>query len=236
MSVPLSRRQLLWLASIGMAGVPAIADAATTPPDPLRLVGTDPIGLLGTTSDPETLTLEAFADTLIPGAKRFDGDVAIAGVAHGPGAVQAGALDFMRFPPTGVGAALPAFAALVDAAAVAYAAEHGRVPDPTVPPFVGLRYPDRKAMLDGLLNHASVDQNSGEETLIWFALAGLVCLGYYTAGNLDTAEAVRHGHPGLKAIGFPMPDRDGLWRFPRFSYSRRLARSHPDTTETGQPQ
>ena len=172
MSLPLTRRQLLWLASIGMAGLPAVASAATAPPDPLKIVGTDPIGLLGTTTDPETLTLEAFADTLIPGAKRFDGDVAIAGVAHGPGAVQAGALDFMRYPGTGVGAALPAFAAAVDAAAVAYIAEHGRMPDPTVPPFVGLRYPDRKAMLDGLLNHGG-----GEETLIWFALAGLVCLG-----------------------------------------------------------
>ncbi|HVU60026.1 MAG TPA: DUF5987 family protein [Mycobacteriales bacterium] len=233
MSAELTRRRLLWLASVGLATVPAVAHAATAPPppDPLRLVGTDPVGLLGTTSDPETLTLEAFADTLIPGAKRYPSDVAIAGVARGAGAVQAGALDFMRYPGTGVGALLPAFAAAVDAAAVGYAAEHGRVPDPTLPPFVGLRYPDRKAMLDGLLNHGG-----GEETLLWFALAGLVCLGYYTAGHLDTAQAVRDGHPGLKAIGFPMPDRDGLWRFPRFSYRRKLARSHPGTTESGQPQ
>jgi hypothetical protein len=90
-------------------------------------------------------------------------------------------------------------------------------------------------MLDGLLNHASVDANSGEETLLWFALAGLVCLGYYTAGFESTADAVRRGHPGLKAIGFPQPDHDDLWRFPHFSYRRRLAHEHPHTTKTGQP-
>jgi len=215
-----------------MAGVPAIANAATPPgsPSPLGAVGTDPVGLLGTTSDPETLTIEAVADTLIPGAKRFDGDVAIAGVSHGAGAVQAGAIDFIRFRGTGVGAALPAFAAAVNAEAVGYAAEHGIAPDPTVPPFVGFAYTDRKAMLDGLLN-----VGGGEEQLFWFALAGLVFLAYHTAGYLDTAEAVRQGHPGLKAIGFPKPDRDGLWRFPKFSYRRKLADLHPHTTESGNP-
>lgn len=217
----LSRRQLLWLAGIGMAGVPAIAHAANAP---------DPIGLLGTTSDPETLTIEAVADTLIPGAKRFDGDVAIAGVARGAGAVQAGAIEFIRFPGTGVGVALPAFAAAVNAAAVAYAGEHGIAPDPTLPPFVGFDYRDRKAMLDSLLN-----VGGGDEQLFWFALAGLVFLAYHTAGYLDTAEAVRRGHPGLKAIGFPMPDPDGLWRFPTFSYRRELAHIHPGTTKTGNP-
>lgn len=233
----LNRRQVLWLASIGMAGLPAVANAVTAPPppSPLGLVGTDPIGLLGTTSDPETLTIEAVADTLIPGEKRFPSDVAIAGVARGPGAVQAGALTFMRFHPTGIGAVLPVFAAAVNAEAVAYAAEHGVVPDATLPPYVGLDYHHRKAMLDGLLNNGSADANSGEETLLWFALAGLVFLAYHTAGYLHTAEAVRDGHPGLEAIGFPKPDRDGLWRFPKFSYRRKLAREHPGTTKTGQP-
>lgn len=230
----LDRRQVLWLATIGMAGVPAAAYAASTsPPDPsspLGLVATDPIGLLGTTSDPETLTIEAVADTLIPGEKRFDGDVAIAGVARGPGAVQAGAIEFMRFRGTGIGAVLPVFAAAVNAEAVAYAAQHGVIPDPTLPPFVGLKYADRKAMLDGLLN-----TGGGEESLLWFALAGLVFLSFHTAGYLSTADAVRQGHPGLKSIGFPQPDHDGLWRFPTFSYRRKLARIHPHTTKTGQP-
>jgi hypothetical protein len=90
-------------------------------------------------------------------------------------------------------------------------------------------------MLDGLLNTGPVDSNNGEEQLFWFALAGLVFLAYHTAGYLSTAEAVRQGHPGLKAIGFPAPDRDGLWRFPQFSYRRKLAKLHPRTTKSGQP-
>jgi hypothetical protein len=196
----------------------------------LGAVGTDPIGLLGTTTDPETMTIEAVADTLIPGAKRFDGDVAIAGVGHGAGAVQAGAVDFMRYRGTGVGAALPVFAAAVNAEAVAYAAARGKIIDPALPPFVALGYRDRKAMLDSLLN-----SGGGQQTLIWFALAGLVFLAYHTAGHLDTAKAVRRGHPGLAALGFPKPDRDGLWRFPRFSYRRKLAKTHPRTTRTGNP-
>ncbi|HWC33632.1 MAG TPA: DUF5987 family protein [Mycobacteriales bacterium] len=227
----LNRRELLWLAGIGMAGLPAVAAAAAPPPPgPLGAVSTDPVGLLGTTSDPETLTIEAVADTLIPGEKRYPSDVAIAGVARGAGAVQAGAIEFIRFRGTGVGAALPAFATAVNAEAVAYAGQHGKVPDPTLPPFVALDYKDRKAMLDGLLN-----VGNGDEQLFWFALAGLVFLAYHTAGYLDTAEAVRQGHPGLKAIGFPKPDRDGLWRFPRFSYRRKLAKIHPHTTESGNP-
>ncbi|MGN6475149.1 MAG: DUF5987 family protein, partial [Mycobacteriales bacterium] len=83
---------------------------------------------------------------------------------------------------------------------------------------------------DGLLN-----TGGGEEQLFWFALAGLVFLAYHTAGFLHTADAVRNGHPGLKAIGFPMPDRDGLWRFPHFPYRRKHAKEHPGTTESGQP-
>jgi hypothetical protein len=229
--VDLDRRQLLWLAAIGIAGAPAAASAASPhPPDPTGAVSTDPVGLLGTKSDPETLTIEAVADTLIPGQKRFASDVAIAGVARGAGAVQAGAIEFMRFRGTGVGAALPVFAGAVNTEAAAYVVEHHKVVDPTLPPFVALGYADRKAMLDGLLN-----TGNGDEQLFWFALAGLVFLAYHTAGYLSTAEAVRQGHPGLKAIGFPLPDRDGLWRFPEFSYRRELARTHPQTTRTGQP-
>jgi hypothetical protein len=63
----------------------------------------------------------------------------------------------------------------------------------------------------------------------------LVFLAYHTAGYLPTAQAVREGHPGLKAIGFPKPDPDGLWRFREFSYRRKLARHHPHTTRGGNP-
>lgn len=220
--MPLTRRQLLWLAALGSAAVPVAAHAAASPPDP--------IGVVGTKSDPETMTIEAWADTLIPGRKRYAADEAIAGVARGAGAVQAGAVRFMRFGPAGVAPTLPAFVAALNSEAVSYIAAHHRSVDPTLPPFVALGYRDRKALVASLTN-----DTKGDQQLFWFAFSGLVFLAYHTAGYLHTAQAVRQGHPGLKAIGFPMPDHDDLWRFPHFSYRRRLAHVHPATTRVGQP-
>jgi hypothetical protein len=183
----------------------------------------------GTTSDAITTTLEAFSDTLIPGQKRYDGDYAIAGAMRGPGAVQAGAVDLMWFPQAAIGPLLPSLAALLDTRATAYAGSHHRVLDPTLPPFVALSFRDRTQLLLELLDPAT------EDYLIWWALAAMPFLAYHTAGHLHTVDAMRRGHPGLRAIGFPHPDPDGLWRFPHFSYRRRLARSHPQTTANGNP-
>jgi hypothetical protein len=71
--------------------------------------------------------------------------------------------------------------------------------------------------------------------LAWYALAAMPFLAFHTAGFLHTADALARHHPGLEAIGFPAPGADGRWRFPVFSYRRRLAASHPDTTATGSP-
>jgi hypothetical protein len=217
----LTRRQLLWLTTLASAAVPA---AAALPPSVLESASA------GTTSDNETMTLEAWADTLIPGRKRFPADYAIAGAARHAGGVQAGAVEFMRFPPTGVAAALPAFVAALTAEATSYIATNQLTVDPTLPPFVALRYRDRKRLVANVC-----DTSTGDVQLFWFAFSALVFLAYHTAGHLHTAHAVRSGHPGLKAIGFPKPDHDNLWRFPHFSYRRKLARSHPHTTRTGQP-
>ena len=183
----------------------------------------------GSTSDAMTTTLEAFADTLIPGAKRYDGDYAVAGVARGPGAVAAGAVDLMWFPQAAIGPALPALAAGLNSRASSYALQHQRALDPTLPPFVALSFADRTQLLIELLNP------SAQDYLVWWALAAMPFLAFHTAGHLHTAAAVRAGHPGLRWIGFPQPDHDGLWRFPHFSYRRRLARSHPHTTSNGNP-
>jgi hypothetical protein len=166
-------------------------------------------------------TLEAFADTLIPGEKRSAADRAIAGVVTGPGAVQAGAIDMMNFPPAGVSAVLAPLAAGLNARATAYAVLNAIVLDPTVAPLVSLDFAQRTDVLVELLDGASPDQ------LAYFALAGLVFLAYHTAGHRNLPEAVRAGHPGLAAIGFPQPDPDDLWRFPAFSYRRVLAVRHP---------
>ena len=174
-------------------------------------------------------TLEAFADTLIPGAKRAPDDRAIAGADTGAGGVQAGALDLMNFPPAGVAPALPALATGLDTHATQYAGQHGLVLDPTVPPFVALAFADRTALLVELLDGSDPDQ------LAYFALAALVFLAYHTAGHLPLADAVRNGHPGLAAIGFPQPQADGVWRYTEFSYGRALAARHPRTAKRGNP-
>ena len=181
------------------------------------------------TDDVVISTLEAFSDTLIPGAKRSADDRAIAGAASGPGAVQAGAVDLMQFPPAGIGPALPGLVAYLNTRATAYAVQHGLVLDPTVPPFVSLSYTDRTNLALELLDESAPDY------LAWFALAAMPFLAYNTAGYLHTYEAVRAQHPGLHAIGFPQPDTDNLWRFPEFSYGRALASEHPGTTSTGNP-
>lgn len=183
----------------------------------------------GTSSDAVTTTLEAFADTLIPGEKRYDADYAIAGVVRGPGAVQAGAVDLMWFSQAAIGPLLPALASMLDARASGYAGQHRVALDATLPPFVALAFADRTRLLLELLDPSAPDY------LAWWALAAMPFLAFHTAGHLHTADAVRTGHPGLRWIGFPQPDRDGLWRFPKFSYRRRLAASHPGTTRGGSP-
>ena len=94
-----------------------------------------------------TQTLEAYADTLIPGQKRFPTDVAIAGVVSGAGAVQGGAIEMLKFAPVGLEPALPGLALLINLYAVAYAISQKIVLHLAVPPFVELDFPSRTALL-----------------------------------------------------------------------------------------
>lgn len=175
-----------------------------------------------------TQTLEAYADTLIPGEKRFPGDRAIAGVVSGAGAVQAGAIKMMNFPPVGFQGALPGLAFSINVHALLYAVIHKIVVDPTMP-FVELDFASRTALLVEILD------GNGPDQPVYYGLAAICFVAYNTAGYLPTAVAIRDGHPGLAAIGFPPPDADGLWRFPEFSYRRVLAVAHPHS-HRGNPQ
>jgi hypothetical protein len=168
-----------------------------------------------------TQTLEAYADTLIPGEKRFPGDRAIAGVVTGAGAVQGGAIEMMNFPPVGFQPVLPFVALGINVYAFLYALLNGIALDPTVPPFVSLDFASRTALLVAIL------AGNGEDQRVFYGLAAVCFIAYNTAGYLPTAVAISEGHPGLAAIGFPPPNPDGLWRFPEFSYQRVLARAHP---------
>jgi hypothetical protein len=176
-----------------------------------------------------TLTLEAFADTIIPGEKRSPDDRAIAGVSPGGGAVAAGAIELLETPATGITAGLTPLSQALNVHAATYATEHGLPLDKEVPPFVALPFADRTA----LVRHLTAPDNPEKDG--WVVLALFSNMAYDSAAHMSTAAALEAGHPGLLSMGFAKPDSDGLWRFPRFSYGRELARRHPDTTESGSP-
>lgn len=211
LETPISRRRVLQLVAAAVATLPLLADGTTA----------------GADGSIDRSTLEAWSDTIVPGEKRYAGDRAIAGVCAGPGGVQAGAWELMNDPDVGLAPALPALVALLNTEATAYALKHHVRLDLTAPPFVALPFAHRTALALQLLDPKHVDQ------LLWYALAAMPMLAFHTAAQLDTAAAVRAGHPGLTWLGFPAPDADGLWRFPDFSYRRALARPHPATTSTG---
>lgn len=177
----------------------------------------------------ETLTLEAFADTIVPGEKRWPGDRAVAGVSPGAGAVAAGALDLLHTDATGVTAGLPYLAQALDGHAGAHAAAAGIELDTDVPPFVALSHDDRTAVVTALTTPGHPEKDG------WVALALFCNMAFDSAAHLHTADAIAAGHPGLAAMGITTPDADGLWRFPAYSYGRQLADVHPATTIDGSP-
>lgn len=180
-------------------------------------------------SDYRTLTLEAFADTFVPGEKRSPGDRAIAGAAEGPGAVAAGALELLQTPATGVSYGLDDLVKSLNGHAQEYAASRGLTLDDSVPAFVAMSYADRTGLIRTLTapDHPEKD--------IWILVALFCFMAFDTAAHMHTADAIAAGHPGLTMMGFAKPDPDGLWRFPDYSYGRPLASLHPGTTEAGDP-
>lgn len=175
----------------------------------------------------QTMTLEAFADTIIPGEKRSPDDRAIAGVATGGGAVACGALEVLADPAAGIAAGLGPLSQMLNGHAQAYAAEHGVELDADVPPFVALAYEHRAAIVARLTAPGHPERDG------WVLLALFSNMAFDLAPHRHTAEAIADGHPGFIAMGFAKPDSDGLWRFPDYSYRRPLANVHPDTIPSG---
>ncbi|MBB5856010.1 DUF5987 family protein [Amycolatopsis umgeniensis] len=174
-------------------------------------------------------TLEAYADTIVPGEKRFPDDHAIAGASAGPGAVVAGALELLHTEATGVTVGLPYLAQSLNDHAKVYAKEHDLTLDETLPSFVALSFVDRTALVRQLTAPGHPEKDG------WVSLALFCNMSFDSAAHKHTAEAIAEGHPGLLAMGYTAPDEDGLWRFPKFSYRRELAQLHPDTTPSGSP-
>jgi enediyne biosynthesis protein E8 len=180
----------------------------------------------GPTTD-RTATLEAFADTIIPGEKRHPTDHAVAGVTTGGGAVAAGAVALLEGPEGGLAPMLDQLVEVLNGHATAYAQEHDLESDEAVPPFVGLAFADRTALVQRL----TAPDNPERE--LWNGVAIFSYMAFDSAAHLHTADALAAGHVGLALLGFAAPDADGLWRFPEHTYGRPTANLHPDTAPTG---
>lgn len=176
------------------------------------------------------MTLEAFADTIIPGVKRSPEDRAIAGVSDDAGAVEAGALELLETPATGVTAGLESLATGLNGHAAAYAAKRRIDLDEDVPEFVALSYEDRCELVVELTAPGHPEKDG------WVLLALFSNMAYDSAAHMSTADALAQGHPGLTTMGFAEPESDGLWRFADSSYGKELAKRHPGTTASGSPE
>ena len=175
------------------------------------------------------LTLEAFADTIVPGQPRWPGDVAVAGAAPGPSAAEAGALATLLMPESGIAAGLPDFAQMINDSAQQYAAANDITLDPSLPAFPAMSFADRTA-------HAAQILTVGDPIRdFMMLLASFACWTFDMACHEHTADAAASGHAGLAWIGFPAPGPDGTWQFPEFSYGRQLAALSPATTPSGSP-
>lgn len=177
----------------------------------------------------QTMTLEAFADTIVPGEKRGPDDRAIAGASEGGGAVVCGAVELLRGPEGGLAPALDNLAYALNGHAEVYAQEHDLKLDPDVPPFVALPFTGRTGLV------AILTAPGHPEKDLWVSLTMLSNMAFDTAAHMHTHDALAAGHPGLMALGITLPDTDGLWRFPEHSYGRKLNERHPDTTPSGSP-
>jgi enediyne biosynthesis protein E8 len=177
----------------------------------------------------QAMTLEAFADTILPGEKRFPDDHAVAGVSAGGGSVAYGVLEVLSGPEGGLAPTLDDLAEMLNEHAEAYARRQGLSLRADLPAFPALGYDDRVALVRELVGREHQEREA------WIGLAMFSTIAFDAAAHLHTADAIRSGHPGLAILGYSGPDGDGLWRFPSFSYGRALARPHPDTTPSGSP-
>ncbi len=179
--------------------------------------------------DVTTTTLEAFADTIVPGEKRWPGDVSVAGASTGGGAVAAGAVELLSMPEGGMAPLLGELAKLLNGHAAAFAGELGLALDDSLPAFVALPFEQRTELVTRLTTPGHPEKE------VWVGIALFSNMAFDTGAHMHTTDAIAAGHPGLATIGFARPDSDGLWRFPEYSYRRAVANKHPDTTPSGSP-
>jgi hypothetical protein len=170
-----------------------------------RMIAADPALALVT---PDDATLQAFADTILPGRKADKTDLgneihpqAIAGVDPLPGAVEADVLALMKDPRVGFEALAAPFLADLEGRALS----HGG-------PFLSLPFDKRVAVcLSGL------DFGNGSRTL-WEAAAAVPFTAFCGAAvhPVGTSENAS----GYRVMGYPGAAPNG---YAGFSYGRRLS-------------
>lgn len=205
---------------------PGIHPAGTRGEHPRRQEETGVTVAHPTLSVGQEMTLEAFADTVLPGRKRSPADHAVAGVDDSPGAVEAGALAVLTDPATGIAEGVGAMADELNRIAADMVREDEQTEDP-LPPFVRLPYRQRRELV------AELTSTACEQRELWFLVAMFAYMAFDSAPHLDTVEAMRSGHPGLLHLGFRPPDEDGLWRASRPTYGRPMAPPRAGTDEFG---
>lgn len=199
----LSRRQILKRASVlGLGGLVASA----LPAAERILAAVAPAEAATTLGD---ATLQAFADTIVPGRKALRTDLgneidplAIAGAHPEPGAVQADALVLYHDPLIGFDALAPAFLAELETRSL-----------PRGGSFLTLPFDKRVAVcVDGL-------SSSNASVQVWEAAAAVPFVAFLIVGTqinatIDTASGLQvMGHPGVAPQGYA-----------DFSYKKRLSR------------
>jgi hypothetical protein len=154
-------------------------------------------------------TLQAFADTILPGRRvdRTDlGDEihpsAIAGVDSTPGAVEADALRIYHDPLIGFRALAPAF--LIDLSTRSLARGG---------PFLDLPFERRVAVLLEALDHENGDR------VVYEAAAAVPFVAFCAAGAHPVGTSAVSS--GYRTMGYPGAAPNG---YRDFSYRRRLAR------------
>ena len=190
--------------------------------DPVSRPRTAPRGERPALTAARTTALEAYADTVVPGRRRWPGDVAVSGVSTTPGAVEAGALLVLTDPATGIEDGVGEMADLLDERAVAWAAEQGIE---GVGRFADLAHEDRRRLVALLTGREEPARE------LWFLVALFATMAYDSAPHLETAAALAAGAPGLTAMGFA-PPVGGRWRASAPTYTVPMARLHPATDPT----
>jgi hypothetical protein len=196
----LTRRDVLGRAStLGLAGLVAAA---------LPLAERTPVARAASPGV-EDATLQAFADTILPGRKATETDLghpiaplAIAGVDPLPGAVETDALALYHHPEIGFDALAPAFLADLESRALPHGGD-----------FLHLSFENRvKACLSGLA--------FGNDTrLVWEAAAAVPFTAFCAAALIRNATAAKAS--GYRVMGLPGIAPSG---YRHFSYRRKLSR------------